>query len=424
MYNYFMSSQYIPRPIAQAILRSKRKVVVLEGARAVGKTMMSKTQLLAQGYAYETLAEPNTYELARTDLNGWLSGLELPVIIDEAQRIRELPLAIKELADGMVPGKPHFVLTGSSVINRSGLDGQDPLARRAERFTMNPLTRREMNLTSTSIIDDLWRREPDTGFEGAVARGELFEMMAAGGFPEYSAQYADYEDWEREKLVADDISIVLGNTISPDEKLDISTALNVLGHLLCVPGGISNASALGNAAGLDRRTVDRYIGIFMRRFLIHMLPNLRTAPNRQSSSRSKLHPIDTSLSVETLLGKGGDPEGNPVTFGMLFESFVVNQIVPAAQWSTIHPDCFYWRESGAHPKEVDLVMLRRNRLVGVEVKSSSTVKREDFAGLSQLAKDRRFFRGYLVYTGSRVLKYPNGLWALPVSALWEPGAFV
>jgi predicted AAA+ superfamily ATPase len=73
---------------------------------------------------------------------------------------------------------------------------------------------------------------------------------------------------------------------------------------------------------------------------------------------------------------------------------------------------------------VDLVMLRRNRLVGVEVKSSSTVKREDFAGLSQLAKDRRFFRGYLVYTGSRVLKYPNGLWALPVSALWEPGAFV
>lgn len=178
-----MSSQYIPRPIAQAILRSKRKVVVLEGARAVGKTMMSKTQLLAQGYAYETLAEPNTYELARTDLNGWLSGLELPVIIDEAQRIRELPLAIKELADGMVPGKPHFVLTGSAVINRSGLDGQDPLARRAERFTMNPLTRREMNLTSTSIIDDLWRREPDTGFEGAVARGELFEMMAAGGFP-------------------------------------------------------------------------------------------------------------------------------------------------------------------------------------------------------------------------------------------------
>ena len=79
----------------------------------------------------------------------------------------------------------------------------------------------------------------------------------------------------------------------------------------------------------------------------------------------------------------------------------------------------------AHDEEMMFrITARRNRLVGVEVKSSSTVKREDFAGLSQLAKDRRFFRGYLVYTGSRVLKYPNGLWALPVSALWEPGAFV
>ena len=60
--------------------------------------------------------------------------------------------------------------------------------------------------------------------------------MAAGGFPEYSSQYAEYADWERERLVADDIRAVLGDTILPDEKLDAAIAENILTRLLCMPG--------------------------------------------------------------------------------------------------------------------------------------------------------------------------------------------
>lgn len=162
----------------------------------------------------------------------------------------------------------------------------------------------------------------------------------------------------------------------------------------------------------------------MRRFLVSALPNLRTAPNRQTFARAKIHPVDTSLSVQTMLSKGRDPMVNPVDYGNLLESFVVNQILPSVQWSRIHPDCFYWRESGSGPKEVDLVMVSRDRIVGVEVKSSSRVTREDFKGLAALANDQRFYRGYLVYTGGRVMKWPGNLWALPVAALWNTDAFI
>jgi hypothetical protein len=55
---------------------------------------------------------------------------------------------------------------------------------------------------------------------------------------------------------------------------------------------------------------------------------------------------------------------SPVAHGNLLESFIINQVVPAVQWSQTHPDCFYWREPGNHPKEVDLVMARRQQLVG------------------------------------------------------------
>ena len=92
----FMSA-YFPRPIADSILQAKRKVVILEGARAVGKTMMSKRQLVSKGFSYVSLADENTFALASTDLYGWLKNLSTPVVIDEAQRLPNLPLAIKEI---------------------------------------------------------------------------------------------------------------------------------------------------------------------------------------------------------------------------------------------------------------------------------------------------------------------------------------
>lgn len=416
--------EYISRPLADALLRSRRKVVILEGARAVGKTLMARRQLAPEGFSYETLADASTFELASMDPRGWLEGLQLPVIIDEAQRVPDLPLEVKEIADDLPSdGGIRFLLTGSAIINRGGLDGQDPLARRAQRFEMGPLTQRELHGVPGSVVDDLWDGEPNAGFDHGVSRAGLYDLMAAGGFPEYTMQYPMYEDWERERLVADDVRAVLGDTILPGERLDVLIAENVLDRLLCTPGGIMNASALGGLLALDRRTVERYVGMFLRRFLVRALPNLRTAPNRQVFTRAKIHPVDTSLSAQTMLARGRDPMTSPVDYGHLLESFVVNQILPAVQWSRTHPDCFYWRKPGSSPKEVDLVMSRRDRLVGVEVKSSSRVTREDFRGLAELAKDPRFHRGYLVYTGSRVMQWPGGFWALPVTALWAPDAF-
>ena len=417
-------TEYISRPLANSLLKSKRKVAILEGARAVGKTMMAQRQLVPQGFAYETFADQNTYEQARTDLHNWLSGLQLPVVIDEAQRVADLPLAIKEMVDALPSGRMYVVLTGSAIINRGGLSGQDPLARRVQRYTMSPLTQREIQGTPGSIVDDLFEAEPNVSYKESLSRAQLLELMAAGGLPEYATQYREYEEWERERLISDDIRTMLGDTILPGEKLDMATAQTILDRLLCVPGGILNSSALGNALALDRRTVERYMSIFMRRFLVHDLPNLKTAPNRQTFARAKIHPVDTSLSVQTMLSKGEDPMKDAVAYGNTLESFVVNQIVPAVQWSRVHPDCFYWRQAGSAPKEVDLVMMSRNRLVGVEVKSAGSVSREDFKGLAALAEDARFERGYLVYTGSRVMKWSDRLWAIPVTALWSSAVFV
>ena len=91
---------YIKRPLGNKLASAYSKVVILEGARAVGKTMLMKQELEPKGYSYFSLANESTYLLAKEDIDTWVKNLPRPAIIDEAQRISNLPLAVKEVVDG------------------------------------------------------------------------------------------------------------------------------------------------------------------------------------------------------------------------------------------------------------------------------------------------------------------------------------
>lgn len=421
-----MTGRYIHRPLADQVCQSHRKVVVIEGARAVGKTMLVQTELVAKrNYHYATLADNLTYHEALRNVDEWLSHLPRPVVIDEAQRISDLPLAVKEIVDASDSSTPQFILTGSASITRTGLDGQDPLTRRSQRFTLSPMTIREINRNSdTSIVDVLWKANPNMEWTATESKDELFSRMKTGGFPSYAINRTIMSDAERRLYIRDDIENTLGDTILPEEQFNKSLAQDLLNELLCIPGRVLNVSTLAIALNRDKRTIQRYISIFMRRFLLTHLPNLALAGQKQALARAKVHPIDTSLSVEAIQRSGNNPLEDPVIFGMLFESFVVNQIVPESQWSHYHPDLFYWRTSGKEAYEVDLVLVHDNELIGIEVKSSSKLHQGDFKGLEALkSKDQRFKRGFVIYTGDKILRHSSNMWAIPVSTLWEKDAF-
>lgn len=400
-------------------------MVVLEGARAVGKTMLVQKEL-PDNYHYESLADSSTFAYASEHLDQWLAELPTPCIIDEAQLIPQLPLQIKRIIDDSTEQGPLFILTGSASITRNGLGGQDPLARRSQRYTLYPLTRREINgNASTSIVDALWRDTPNKAYESHTSRDALVRYMTLGGFPSYALGTPMMGTDSLMKLVRADINDVLGDTVLPDERLDAVIAGAVLKELLAEPGGILNRQRIASTLALDPRTVERYLSIFMNRFLITTLPNSRQAPSKQTFARAKIHPLDTSFSVEALRRAGKDIAVDKVLFGKVFESFVVTQIVPEIQWSQTQPDASYWREAGKHPKEVDLVLQKDGALIAVEMKSNDSVSREDFAGIAALRdKDPgRFHRGFVIYTGKKVLPFSTNMWAIPISALWDSDGF-
>ena len=70
---------------------------------------------------------------------------------------------------------------------------------------------------------------------------------------------------------------------------------------------------------------------------------------------------------------------------------------------------------------MDIVVERGSQVAGVEVKASSTVTNEDFAGLRKLkdATGRRFAGGAVLYDGESSASFGDGLHAVPIRTLWE-----
>jgi len=109
--------------------------------------------------------------------------------------------------------------------------------------------------------------------------------------------------------------------------------------------------------------------------------------------------------------------------GPLLETFVANELTKQRGWSRTPIELFHFRTHAG--MEVDLVLEADDgRLAGIEVKSAATVGASDLKGLTALREvaGRRFHRGVLLYTGRETLPFGSGLWALPVSALWQLGA--
>jgi len=411
------------RPIGDALLsRRDVPVLILEGARAVGKTTMARHQLVdGAGYSYATLADQSTLAFAQSDPQGWLRRLPRPAVIDEAQLLPTLPLLIKQVVDESPGTTNQYVLTGSASIGRTGLGGADPLARRSLRLTMWPLTSWELAQQPGSLADCLINATPVVGRRPLLADDELRSRLRYGGWPGYVLPERVRADRLRERLQSDVIAL-LATTVDPQLAANTAIAKETLDALLRTPADIFNAMRLSQLLGFDRRTVDRYMGVFQRLFLLHWLPNKATAPARQSHSRAKVHPVDTSLSVESLERAGADI-ADRVTFGHLLESHVVNQVLASLAWARTAASPSYWRLAD-EKAEVDLVLdTWDGRRVGIEVKAAEQVSPHDIKGLLALRADEGMTRGFVIYTGAETIEIADQIWALPVSALDSADAF-
>lgn len=393
---------------------SDTPVIFLRGARQSGKSTL--VQMIADGphpARYVTLDNAGILSAAGSDPTGFIAGIDKPVVIDEAQRIPELLLSIKEDVDShRHPGR--YILTGSADI-MTAPKVADALAGRMELLTLWPLSIAEINGHEGNLVDSLYSEmfysslPPSTSFQ-------LYERMVAGGFPEPSQRKSHRR---RQAWFESYISTLLDRDIRSLSNIQDLTAVPRLLKLLAArTSTLHNQSEISRSSGIPNSTLTRYLSLLKSTFLVQELPAWSTNLGKRLVKSPKLFMVDTGLTCALLgLDAAGLKQGGEVT-GRVFENFVALEVFKHASWSQMLVRLYHFRSQRG--QEVDIVLEdSQGRVVGIEVKLSASPSPKDFSGLKTLQEHlgKRFVRGVLVYTGQEVVPFGERLHAVPIQLL-------
>lgn len=407
--------EFIPRLISPHIVAALQDtpVVVLNGPRQVGKTTLVRSLRPGGSTEYVTMDDPATRDGARLDPRGFVQRSVDTLVIDEAQLEPSLFRAIKAEVDlDRRPGR--FLLTGSSRL-LAAPDMAASLVGRVETLELWPLAQAELTSAPGRFVDQLFDEPQAFLRRGPMTRAQLVERVVNGGYPEAVARTLQRRAAWFDTYVTTLTQSVIRELSAVERLAEIPRLVR-----LCAArtGTELNVTALSNELGIPPRTADGYLTLLSTAFLIDLVPGWSTRISSKVVRRPKLFVNDSGLAA-ALQGTNAARLSHGPQLGPLLETFVANEIRRQLAWSDTRATLHHFRDrDGA---EVDLLLEHPDgRVVGIEVKATSTPRSDDLRGLRYLA-DRlgdRFQFGALLSAAPEATPFGPKLAALPISALW------
>lgn len=394
---------------------SDSPAVLLHGPRQSGKSTLAQVVGEPLGYVYLTLDDENLLNAAKTDPQGFVAELPEFTILDEVQRVPEIFRAIKSSIDrDRRPGR--FLLTGSANVLLVPTLGES-LSGRMAIVRLHPLAQSEIAAKESNFLDVLFTgkiRIKKTERLGS----KLADRIAIGGYPpavtrksegRRAAWYRDYVETQIQRDVRDLAKI---SSLDVLPRL-LSYAVSQTAHLL-------NVSELAGPFQVSRPTIREYLTLLENIFLLDELQPWHTNRLSRMVKTPKLHINDTGVAC-ALLGMASEAlYADRTIYGQMLETFVFQELRRESSWYEDEFKFFHYRTRDGG--EVDLVIEKgAKKLVGIEIKASSTVTSSDFYGLRKLKEyaGDRFEKGVVLYDGETCVGFGNGLYSIPIRFIWE-----
>ena len=358
------------RPYYQHIktrLNEPRKFIqVLFGPRQVGKTTMVN-QLLKElsvlSYSISADAVPNSntawieqqWNTAREKYRQSGSD-QLLLVIDEIQKIENWSESVKKLWDADTKDQVHIkvILLGSSrLLLQQGLT--ESLAGRFETVYMSHWSYREMN----------------DAFQWSMEQYVWF-----GGYPGSASLIHNEERWK--KYITDSL---IETSISKDilmlTRVDKPALMRKLFELGCLYSGqiLSFTKILGQLhdAG-NTTTLSHYLALLDTAGLLAGLEKYTPDQIRQRGSSPKFQVHNTALISSQRNESLSEVVSKPEFWGRMVESSVGAHLINHSLTYGFH--VYYWRHRN---DEVDFVIEKRGRVIGLEIKSEVTQRASGIA---------------------------------------------
>lgn len=303
------------------------------------------------------------------------------IVIDEIQKTPALLDEVHHLMEN--EGYQRFVLSGSSA-RKLKRGAANMLAGRAITRAMYPFTSKELdfNLDPRTVLEygllPLSVNHGDKELKEAFLKSYLVtyisEEVKAEGFVRHIGHFSRF--------------------------LDIAAL---------TAGTRVNVSGLARDAGIGRDTVQGYFSIFEDTLLGSWLKAYKPRAKVKEVTKPKFYWFDPGV-LNTAAGAFDQPMPRDWQ-GVLLEHWIHHELTAYLDYNAVKGSLGFWRTPSG--TEVDFIWWYGEKTVGIEVKSSTTIRKQHLKGLKTLGESMAVEASYLVYLGSEELLI-DGIHIMPV----------
>ena len=328
------------------------KALLIYGPRRVGKTTLLRNYLAHTPFRYKLDSGDNirTQQVLGSQnfsqLMDYVEGYDL-LAIDEAQNIPHIGMGLKILVD-QVPDI-RIIATGSSSFELAGQVGE-PLTGRKTTLTLYPIAQCELLALHNR-------------FE---LREHLEEFLLYGAYPEVILASGRQARIEIINEIAD--SYLLKDILALDQVKSSRVLWDLLRLLAFQVGSEVSANELSRQLGIAVKTVQRYLDLLEKAFVVVRLSGLSRNLRKEVTSKAKYYFLDNGIRNAII------SQFNPLALrddvGKLWENFCFGERARFRAYTRLYANEYFWRTYDQ--QEIDLVEEREGQLFGYECKWSTT----------------------------------------------------
>lgn len=318
-------SNYIKRTVEPVIEQSlfKNKVVIIYGPRQSGKTTLVKKILEKESQGLYLLCErPEVAEVLESNsiekILYYFEGARL-VVLDEAQTIKNIGRILKLLVD--THPEIQIIATGSSSFELSNKI-IEPLTGRKFEFRLLPL----------SVLEICAAKDRFT------VASELDNYLIYGQYPGVYTSTSDRSDL----LIQEIAESYLFKDILTFQGIRNSEVLMKLLQMLALQiGSEVSFTEIASSLGIDKVTVQRYIDLLEKIFIIHRLTPFSRNLRNELNKKRKIYFYD--LGIRNAVIRNFNPINLRNDKGQLWENFCINERLKYLNNNRILANRYFWR---------------------------------------------------------------------------------
>ncbi len=324
----------IHRDIKHQILHdfNKNKIIVVLGPRQVGKTTLlndlvasDRKILFLNCDDYDDAAQLENK--TSTQLRQLLKGYDL-AFIDEAQRVADIGLTLKKIGDMKLPTK--VVVTGSASLDIASKVNEPATGRLIEYnlfpFSLGELAADTSEKEQTRLLSErmIYGFYPEIVTDPAYAKRTLVNLANNYLYKDIFTYQGIKKPEVLQKLVRA-LALQVGSEVSYDE--------------------------LAQLISIDRATVEKYIGLLEKCFIVFRLNSYSTNQRNEIKKGKKVYFYDNGIR-NAIISNFAPLELRNDT-GALWENLIVSERIKRNAYTGSYAQLFFWRNT--NQQEIDLI---------------------------------------------------------------------